>query len=263
MKFTHKLCGAALLAAVGFAVVLPNSTKADDGVGVEGGAEIEFTSTSESTTETNPGSGSGTDVLPSDTGTSDAHGFGISYVTNLDFGKHENMTNTGNETYWAKSWVGTNEDGVTMENANFVNFEDVRQQVGHAYQIQAELTTEFTADVNGKEAKLNGVSLTYNNPGLNTRHLTDDSTAPTAGLKNGAVVQLGAKTTMLDNSTPADDEVGYGYYSLYYGKYELGEAEGGSAKSIKLAIPMAENKAVYNAKYKGGITWTMSDVPQP
>ena len=267
MKLTHKLCGAALVAAVGVALVAPNSSKAVDGTGVEGGAEIEFTSTSVTTPPTNPGSGSGSETLPTTSGgggvTSDAQGFGISYVTDLNFGKHENMTNTGDETYWAQKWVATNETGQTMENSNFVSFEDTRQQVGHAYAIQAKLTTEFQSQVAGQTVKLNGVSLTYNNPALIVRGGTDVSVAPTAGLQNGAVVTTNGQTMMLDNTNPADNEIGYGEYSLYYGKYELGDADGGAGKSISLTIPKADNKVIYNTKYKGGVTWTMSQVPLP
>lgn len=264
MKFTHKLCGAALLAVVGVALVVPNNTKADDGVGLEGGAEIEFTETSSTTPPTNPPGGSNSGPISGTSGTSDAGTFGISYVTGLDFGKHENMTKTGIDTYWAKKWVATNNDGKTIENAHFVNFNDSRQQKGHAYVIQAKLTKEFSSTLeNGDDVKLNGVSLTYNNPSLIANGETAESLAPTAGLKPGAVVTKDAQTIMLDNSNPADEEIGFGYFTLMFGQYALGDADGGAGKSISLTIPKADNRTVYNTKYQGGVTWTMSVTPQP
>lgn len=268
MKLTHKLCGAALLAVVGVTLVVPNSTKADDGVGVEGKGEIQFTSSSSSSTSFTNSSGSGTATVTSGGETSDAHGFGISYVSNLKFGgKHSIVTSGENGPYWASKWIGNEGKADQVENSHFVNFEDVRNIADHKYEITAEITKEFTQKVNNVDKKLLGATLTYNNMGLRSATADSNLFPEASALKSGAVVEFGKKTPMVQNENTTNAPVfekGYGHYTLYFGKYELAGTDPASAeKSIMLTVPKAGNTVIYEGAYQAGITWTMSATFQP
>ena len=268
MKLTHKLCGAALLVVMGAAVAAPNNIKADDGVGVKGEGEIQFTSSSSSRTSFTNSSGSGTDLVTSGGATSDANGFGISYVSDLKFGKHGIVTDgSQNGPYWATKWIGNAGNKDQVENSNFINFEDVRNIADHKYEITAEISQEFTQAVNGVDKKLAGATLTYNNMGLRSATADPGLFPDSSALKSGAVVEAGKKTPMLQNVNTNNDPVfekGYGHYTLYFGKYEVASSDSESAeKSVMLTVPKKGNTVIYEGAYKAGITWTMSATFQP
>lgn len=260
MKMTHKLCGAALLAAVGLAVVVPQGAKANE---LTGSARIQFTSTSSSTTPpTNPsgGSNTGSGELPTTSGgggtTTDAEGFGISYITDLDFGSHSAVAGQAEATYWAQNWVGKNAANETMENANFVNFEDIRQTTNHSYKIEAELTKQFTGAVDGVEVELNGATITYTKPKVQAQAGYEASQLP-LGAQTDVTLALNSKQVMLDNTTASTAvyENGFGKFTLLYGTYGT-DAD----QAIQLSLP---NRSVYETEYKAGITWSMTVAYQP
>lgn len=257
MKLTHKLCGAALVAAVGIVAAFPSGTKAD-GNSLTGGAEVEFTSMSTTQTAPTNYSGSGDGPLPTESGatTTDAKGFGISYLTNLNFGQ-QNSVLTADGNYWVKPF-----DNNTVANSHLVHFEDLRTTATHEYQVTATLSKQFTTQVGGVDKELNGAKITY----LSVGHRTQGPDQPYVALDDAAVVsqielEKDATVPVVTNKNTAGAalyEKGYGKQALYFGEYAVKGVDD-LDENIKLTVPRADNPIIQGGKYTAEITWAMSD----
>lgn len=257
MKNSTKLASAALIAAIGFGALAPQAVKAaDDTSSLTGKGKVQFTAgtqTTDTTPITNPSGGSAssgaTDQPITSGGTTQPVGaFGINYVSDLDFAKHDIVSSNANtETYWATKWSG-NSGAVT--NANFIKFKDIRNTVQtHGYTISAAITKQFTSE---NSSVLNGATITYTNPSL----VADSgySAVPT-GLQAAPVVSADASTNVLVN--PSNGTTGYGAFSLLWGQ------GGNEDKSVQLSIPRGTTNAVITqGTYNAEVTWTMTAAPQ-
>ncbi|WP_086349712.1 WxL domain-containing protein [Candidatus Enterococcus clewellii] len=260
MKLTHKLCGAALVAAAGVALAVPNTTKAVDTDTQQGNAYVEFTRDSkrddDKTQITEPGTTSGskaTDLDP-DFPPKNPGDFGIIYVTPLNFKDHAIVNNTVKEEYFAAPFTGNAAGADRWDSPNFVKFVDDRQTLNHKYSLSADLQTQFTTKVENTDKTLDGATLTYNNMGIKSVdnpvfYSTDNE------FINGATIawdgQDSTKVTMYNNK---DADKGIGIYELVFGDDDKNTA----AESVKLTVP--NTTMVYNGKYTAVIQWTMEAV---
>ncbi|MGX7201315.1 hypothetical protein BCR22_02245 [Enterococcus plantarum] len=266
MKLTHKLCGAALLAAVGIAAALPANTKADDGVALEGKADIEFSSTASSSTSFTNTSGSGDDIVTSGGPTSDANGFGVSYVTDINFGKHDIVAGAEAGPYWATKWIGNEGKEDQVEGSHFVNFEDVRSVADHSYTLSATLSKQFTTTIGtSTKKKLNGATLSYKNVAVREQAKEAVTGFEAGAVKDTVTLSEGNIATFIDNANGTGEETfdkGYGRYTLYFGKYEVAAPDATSAEqSIQLTVPKEENTVINNGKYTAEISWVLATTP--
>lgn len=258
MKLTHKLCGAALVAAAGVALAVPTTTKALDTDTQNGNAYIEFTRDStrddNKTQITEPGDSTGskaTDLDP-DFPPKNPGDFGIIYVTPLNFSKHEIMNNTAAEEYFAVPFTGNADGADKWESPNFVKFVDDRQTLNHKYTLSADLQTQFTTTVESTPKALDGATLTYSNMGL--KSVDNPAFYSTANqFQNGATISYdgtgNGKVLMYANN---DAEKGIGIYELVFGDDTT------KGTSVKLKVP--NTTMVYNGKYTAVVLWTMEAV---
>ncbi|WP_348921138.1 WxL domain-containing protein [Enterococcus rotai] len=255
MKLTHKLCGAALVAALGVAVAIPTTTHAKEG----GPFQVDMDITFEQDTDADTGSVTTPTDRPSppptNIPTTDPGEFGIKTVTPLTFGT-EKIQNTGTPgQYWAKNWKGKSADGKDAESPNFLEIKDARIQKNHKYQLQAKITEQFSQVVDGTKENLTGASLTFTN-GYIPYTSSEASVALDANnIVPGAVVTDTAAGTIVDNT---DENKGLGYTQIQFGKYKTADAQD-SEKSIKLTVPATTT--VYQGKYSGKITWNLVAAP--
>lgn len=257
MKNSTKLASAALIAAIGFGALAPQAVKAaDDTSSLTGKGTVQFTAgdvTSDTTPPTNPTGGtanSGDTDQPITSGgtTTDVGAFGVNFVSDLDFDKHDIVSsNATTETYWAKKWSGNNG---ALSNANYIQFKDVRNTVQtHGYTISAKITDQFKSE---NAAVLNGATITYSNPKVVAE--AGSSQLPT-GLVTSPVINADSSVDVLVN--PSNGTIGYGEFSLLWG-------QGGSEdKSVLLSIPRGtQNAVITQGTYTAQVTWTMTAAPQ-
>jgi len=249
MKLSHKLCGAALLAVAGVALVVPNTTKAADDDSKTGTGHIGFTSTVD-TDITDPGSSDGTKIYPSDT--EDPGEFGMIVVTPLEFGNHSVVGAETDKSYdVTKYTVAT--DGDDKEMQHFVSYQDYRAQEDHSYTLSANISSGF-ASTEGNYLK--GAKLTYSNLWLANKNLTvTDNPTPEASValdSADTAAGVGASKVFVNNT--ATTGVGYGRYTLNFGSADAANIE----SSIVLDVTNSGNIA--KGDYNAVITWTLAEI---
>ncbi|WP_207695295.1 hypothetical protein DOK67_0000836 [Enterococcus sp. DIV0212c] len=253
MKLTQKLCGAALLTAVGIGLALPAATKADGGdekVHSSTG-KVKFTQEGTGTDTITPPETDGPEITEP-TGNTDNGPLKVIAISPLDFGTNEITSATaGGWEYHAKSFKTTEKDNESneVEMPNFVTFKDERaDDKPNKYTLTAKAST-FT-NTAGKELK--AATITYDNIRLTT---TGD-----AGQINPAAAPT-TKVLATDGTTPSEfvnqdaDDKGFGRFDLVFGKM----ADDNADKSVKLWIPAANNKLSTASEYTSTITWTIAD----
>ncbi|MGX7243857.1 WxL domain-containing protein [Enterococcus quebecensis] len=252
MKLTHKLCGAALIAAVGVSIAIPSTTKAENNP-FKSDMDIQFTrNTADDTDTTRPNISGDDNVSGSITRNPVPVGdFGIMDVTPLSFGEQKVVTDGNDRTYWAKDY--TEAAGVM---ANNVLIKDVRSTFNHAYTLTAQITKELTATIKDggvdKTNTLTGAELLYKN-------LNIQSDAPTelrledAALSATATVTTAAPTTFVNNTSAVK---GQGKTYIYFGKLGAANATK-SSESVQLKIGKEQN--IMAGDYKGEITWVLAE----
>lgn len=261
MKLTHKLCGAALVAAAGVALAVPNTTKAVDTDTQNGNAYVEFTRDSkrdsDKTQITEPGTTTGSKATDLDTDNpepKDPGDFGIIYVTPLNFKDHAIVNNTVKEEYFAAPFTGNAAGADRWDSPNFVKFVDDRQTLNHKYTLSAELITQFTTKVEDQDQTLEGATLTYNNMGIKSVD-NPNFYSKNQEFENGAVLEFDANASTKELMyTNNDEKGGVGIYELVFGDDDKNTA----GESVKLTVP--NTTMVYNGKYKAVIQWTMESV---
>ncbi|WP_086351138.1 WxL domain-containing protein [Candidatus Enterococcus clewellii] len=244
MKNTHKLCGAALLAVIGFAVAAPSATQAD----WKGDGIVEFEKDTTPDTITPPDTDG--PVLPYPPVNPDPADLKIVAVTPLDFEKHAILTDGSDQTYTVKAF----NDAAFGDMENFVEFKDVRSVDENTYKIEAELTTQFA---NGSSV-LTGSSIKYNNVRVSTNGSAGaNALAPEGVVTSPAALELGNKVTFLDNTSTTK---GFGQYKLAFGQRGLAATDAGSPEqSVKLNVLGTNAKKV--GTYKAEITWSITAAP--
>ncbi|WP_086315510.1 hypothetical protein A5821_002995 [Enterococcus sp. 7F3_DIV0205] len=258
MKLTHKLCSAALLAAVGVAVAVPGITKADDTT-FKGDMDIQFTrNTEDDTNTTRPGltdsNGEKDTDIESGTITRPLKPvvFGIQDVTPLSFGENAVVTDGNDRVFWAKNY--TEKNGVM---ANNVAIKDVRSTLNHNYTLTAQITKPMTTTVKeGAESvdrKLDGATLLYRNIGRKT-NVAQEIALPESAVKTSAEVSEAAPAIVVDNNGANKDQ-GQGQTYIHFGKLTA-TGEEASTKSVKLTI--GKEKSIFEGDYKGEVTWVLT-----
>lgn len=247
MKLSHKLCGAALVAAAGLALALPNATKAADPDSFNGDGHIAFTSdTSGAPTITDPGSSDGSVITdPSIVNPGD---FGMIFVTPLEFGNH-GVTGLGSTTKWnAELYAANKGNADEFDVQNFVSFQDFRESNNHAYTLKAEITTPFQTAATGG-AELTGATITYKNLWLNNNGGAAELNPSVEG--DQVLASTGGSATFINNTDTTG--VGYGQFDLSFGT----ASDASGASSVELFIPTTTAK---KGDYKAVITWTLQSV---
>lgn len=253
MKMTHKLCGAALLAATGVALALPNTTKAVNTK--EGTGHIGFsydTSGTSNVVPTEPGNSTGTTItnIPDVTNPGE---FGIIAVTPLEFENHDVLTANTKRSYDASVFHANTENPAkgteTFDVQNFVKYQDLRSIETHAYKLSAAMTAPFKT-TSGVELK--GASLTYKNA----------YTTQTGAVELNPNGVVNAPETLKAEGNSVDfikntgvNGVGYGQFEINFGK--MNDATQDAAKSVTLDIPTTS--AIGTGDYNAVITWTLSE----
>lgn len=259
MKLTTKLCGAALLAAMGVAVVAPKATVTKAAPDSNSGlGEIEFVTATYGSFDTTGG------VVPpnsSDT-TKDTEAplkdgeFVVQGMSKLDFGQHEAVA--GAVEAWAKPTTA-NPSGSADKvegRGNWVQIKDNRTTDDHTYNLGAKITDDFKATVNGTERKLTGAQITYANPILVADKENESLKPQSPTLTQNAVVSADSVTTIFSNTEKGK---GRGRYAVYFG--EKGNTAKPADQSVKLNIPSDQAQEIQKAKYTATITWTLSETP--
>ncbi|MBP1046525.1 WxL domain-containing protein [Enterococcus sp. BWM-S5] len=253
MKLSHKLCGAALVAAAGVALAAPNTTKAVDTK--TGTGHIGFT------VNTDPTDTSG--VVPTDPGVTDGTtitnipsvvnpgSFGIIAITPLEFETHDVLTANTQRDYNA-SFFHANQ-GTTDSNypafdvQNFVKYQDLRTMETHAYKLSATLTQNFKDTASGVELK--GANITYKE--ANLTQTGDAALTPNASdVTTQGTISTASPTFDFIKNQGADGK-GYGQFELNFGDKTSGD------KAVTLNIPASS--AIGAGDYNAVITWTLSE----
>ncbi|WP_086314554.1 hypothetical protein A5821_002135 [Enterococcus sp. 7F3_DIV0205] len=261
MKLTHKLCGAALLAAVGIAVAVPNSVKAAPGAAPSAGMDIQFTAnTGDGTTNTlTSGDGSGEGTITSGLVTTDAGTFGVRAITPLNFGSDNSAASGTGRHFFAKNFVANGQEGSTdkMISPNYVEFVDDRTELEHKYEITAQITSELktTVGASNTEKKLDGATLQFLNGRVKSETDPTNTLTPTEAVATTAV-EFGQPTQILGHE---DATKGRGKFKMLFGTYAAGDATD-SEKSVKLNIK-DETELFIDNGYHGEITWSMNVLP--
>ncbi|MEI5990119.1 WxL domain-containing protein [Enterococcus crotali] len=259
MKLTHKLCGAALLAALGVSIALPSVTKADvaDGKLPPAGMDIQFTKNTgpgdTTITTTNP---EGSDVvITSGLVTTDAGTFGMRAGTPLNFGKANSSASGSGRHFFAQNFIGNAGAKDEIVTENFVDFIDDRSTADHKYVITAEITKQLSTTFEGAERPLTGAELNYLNGSIQSQTDPTNALAPTAAVSTNPVT-FGEPTDILVNDDAAK---GRGIYRMSFGKKGAGDVTD-SEKSVKLNIQ--DNSELFeDTAYKGEVTWKMAVLP--
>lgn len=257
MKLTHKLTGAVLLATLGVAVAVPGITKAEDASPFKkGDMDIQFTrNTDEDTNTTRPvftdtdgsedsGIISGTITRPLESVI-----FGVQDVTPLSFGGHAVVNDGSARTFFAKNYV--EEKGAA---ANHVIIKDTRSTLDHKYKLEAKITKPMTTTIEGEgDHALSGATLTYTNIGIKSTQAADLAlSADTIAAPSIDVTEEGV--IFINNESEGK---GIGQSLIHFGVLSDVETEQTSDKSVKLTVP--SDKEIIEGKYKGEVTWTMSN----
>ncbi|WP_086350801.1 WxL domain-containing protein [Candidatus Enterococcus clewellii] len=248
MKNTHKLCGAALLAVIGFAVAAPSATQADTSVKGDGIVEFEKGTTKPVTPPDTDGP-----VLPYPPANPDPSDLKIVAVTPLDFEKHAILADGSSQDYDVKAFNDANFGD--ME--NFVEFIDNRVDgTDNTYKIEAEMTQQFTQG----SSVLTGSTLTYKNVRVATNGTDGENALAPLGVEaTPDALELNQKVLFL-NHTDATSGRGFGQYKLAFGKRDIAaDAEGSAQKSVTLTVPGTVAKKV--GVYKAEITWSITAAP--
>ncbi|MGX7150143.1 WxL domain-containing protein [Enterococcus ureasiticus] len=245
MKLTHKLCGAALLAAVGVSLAIPSTTKALEDTN-KGGMDIQFAR--KTTGDIDPGHSE--EVVSSGKTMSIPGGtykeFGVEGVTPLSFGEVTLAANA--RTFWAKNWT---QEGVGSS-ANYVLINDERLTEDHNYSVSGQITGKLKAG----EKELSGSTLMYSNIHLQSK--ADASIAlPESAVADGKTVTIteGETTPIINSRADADKAKGQGRTHITFGYIKATDATA-SDKSVALSI--GNDQTVTQGDYTGEITWTMS-----
>ncbi|WP_375178489.1 WxL domain-containing protein [Enterococcus rotai] len=260
MKNTHKLLGAALLAAVGVSVAIPNTTKAAPD-SKTGDGYIEFTrDATGGTTITKPGeTGS---IITNITGVEKKE-FGVVAITPLDFKSHKILSDGSGRDYPVKPFHAnpgsTSATSPEFKQANFVKYTDDRSTLDHKYKLSGKITSNFTTTLaNGTDtAELNGAEITFSD--LSLKSIADPALRPAASAlkagphvlkaKNGAV-----EANSVDFVVNEDPTKGRGDYELVFGDAAVANS---AENAVKLSVPSTTE--IMHGKYKAVITWTLSD----
>ncbi|ALS36449.1 hypothetical protein ABID30_002416 [Enterococcus rotai] len=252
MKLTHKLCSAALLAAVGVSVALPGITKADDTT-AKGDMDIQFTRNTEDDTNTSRPTFSDSDIQ-SGTVTRPLKPavFGIQDVTPLSFGENAVVTDGNDRVFWAKNYE--EKDGIM---ANNVAIKDVRSTLNHNYTLTAQITKPMTTTVTegaeSVERKLNGATLTYRNIARKT-NVAEEIALPESAVASQMEVKESAPATIVNNNGENKDQ-GQGQTYIHFGKLTA-TGEEASDKSVKLTV--GKEQSIFEGDYKGEVTWVLT-----
>ncbi|WP_430602833.1 hypothetical protein IGJ02_000143 [Enterococcus sp. DIV0724b] len=258
MKLASKLCGAALLAAVGVAVAVPGITKADDTT-FKGDMDIQFTRNTDDDTDTSrpiitdPNGEEDTEIA-SGTITRPLKPviFGVQDVTPLSFGEKAIVTDGNDRTFWAKNY--TEENGVA---ANSVTIKDVRSTLNHNYTLTAQITKPMTTTVTeGAETvdrALEGATLLYRNIGVKT-NVAQELALPEGSVVSQAEVSETTPSVIVDNTGENKDR-GQGQSIIHFGKLTA-SGEQASDKSVKLTV--GKEQSILEGNYKGEVTWAMT-----
>ncbi|MBO0471757.1 WxL domain-containing protein [Enterococcus sp. DIV0242_7C1] len=250
MKFTHKLCGVALLATISTGALLPVATyAAEDPLVWSNNGKIKFTEDDGDDVVLPPG---GEDVDPKNPITQPPVNPGVGplkviAITGLDFDVNKVTPATSNGwEYVAKPAAIEYQDGTKATSQNFVQFKDTRadnQPNTH------KLTAVASTFKNAEGAELKSATLNFSNIKLT------NSADPTKVNENAAKPTNSLAT---DGVTPTefvnqdDIEKGFGQFSLDFGD------ETTMGDSVKLNIP-ASNKLSTSSEYVSTITWTIAD----
>ncbi|MGG5342827.1 WxL domain-containing protein [Enterococcus sp. AZ192] len=257
MKLTHKLCGAALLATVGVAVAIPNTTKAVEH-SLEGKGHIGFTKDTGTKTLTDPGSTSSGVVITSNSTLpmTDPGEFGIIAVTPLEFRTHSVLT--ADESFNASLYEANGSaynpaaPATTKDIQNFVAFYDGRENA-RTYNLSAK-STKFTE---GTTKELAGTQITYSNMWMNT-HAGGES--PDVLAASQVLKTDGTSTKFISNDVVATGTKGFGQHEINFGEVSKNGAAGGADQAVTLAVPKADNPVIVSGDYTATITWTLADV---
>lgn len=237
MKTSHKLVGAALLAAVGVSVALPGATKAAPEF--SGNGKIVFEKDNTSVTVTPPGE-TGPEI--EGPGNTDDLDLKVIYVSNLDFSQNDLLTHGNVKTYDALAYEGTVvSDGSAMTMPNFVRFQDHRTEVENKYKISAAITEQFK---NGTHT-MNNAKLNYSN--ATWMSANNSATMPTASIANFTVTDTKAEVVTVNEAGK-----GYGTHDIAFGGYD-----DTAATSVQLEIP--GDVILAAGEYQAEITWYIED----
>lgn len=243
MKNTHKLAGAALLAAVGLGLAVPSATKAAPEVTGKG----KITFTQDLTTNPSnvlPGESSG-DELTEPTQNPDPLPLKIVSVTDIDFDSHNIVVNDSDKTYEALPFSDAT-SGQT--GAHFVRYQDVRADTAtNFHTISAEMTKQFT---NGTFT-LDGASLTYKNASLVSG--TNKATLPSAAAITPTFdLALNTAQTVVTNKEAGK---GFGVFEIMFDTNA--NAQAGTYDGVTLNVP--GTALLKTGEYQAEITWSIAD----
>ncbi|MEI5994260.1 WxL domain-containing protein [Candidatus Enterococcus mansonii] len=250
MKLTHKLCGAALVAAAGVALAIPNTTKADT---MDGKGHIGFTESSgiptltDNSTSTDSGgsTGTGSEITSNTTlPVTDPGEFGIISVSPLEFKTHSTLS-ASQEKFDADLY----DNGNNVKTSNFVIYTDKRAEADRAkHKLSAKLTQQFQTTT-GTELK--GATITYKNIWINDY---TNAVQPT-GVALEAEVTTTSPVSFVEN-VKGSENAGYGQHAVMFGE-TAGKAD--ANKSVTLDIPKAQNASVIAGDYNGVVQWNLEE----
>lgn len=242
------LCAAALVAVIGASVV-PVGAFAQTDLDSTGTVTVDKGTIDPTDPESivDPEDPTGPGIDPNTPGVvpnPDIDDKGIIAVSDLDFGTI--AVGTTNATAAALELIG-GKAGETR--GNIVSFGDVTGEYT-GYTIWAELTSQFS---NGTAA-LDGSTITYTNPLLETSGTGTITAAPEAS------VTLSADNGPQNFIKAANGE-GSGLWTLEFGQSASYTGAAGTAgtdgDSVELEIPVSVASAMAKATYVATVTWTM------
>lgn len=246
MKFTHKLCGAILLAALttgtGTVIAAEPDSVMDGNIG-----KVEFTEATYEDETDNPVP----DTDEKDPEKQPNGKFLIRKVTPLDFGKAQ-ASATKEITSFAKTYVPAGNS--KAESANYVRFKDDRQVDDHTYELTAKVTKQFEFKDGETVRKLDNATITYGHQRLLDAAENGIQNPGEVGLHHDAVVKSGESTPIFTNTGAK----GRGDYFIAFGK--LGDDAKPGNQAIKLTVPSGTD--VRTGTYQATVTWTLSETPQ-
>jgi len=249
MKFTHKLCGTILLAALATTAVTGTVVAAEpqpDSVMGNNAGQVEFTDATYEAETDNPVP----DTDEKDPEKQPNGKFLIRKVTPLDFGKAE-ASATKEITSFAKTYVPAGNP--KAESANYVRFKDDRQVDDHTYQLTAKITKQFEFKDGETLRKLDNATITYGHQRLLDAAENGIQNPGESGLHHDAVVKFGESTPIFTNTGAK----GRGDYFIAFGK--LGDTAKPGDKAVKLTVPSGTD--VRTGTYNATVTWTLSETP--
>ncbi|WP_086348800.1 WxL domain-containing protein [Candidatus Enterococcus clewellii] len=242
----RKLCAIALVGTIGVATVGTVSASADQlsldskgTVEVEGGM-IDPTKPDNITDAEKPDGPAIPPTTPGVETNPDIKDKGIIAVSHLDFGKIQVNTTS------AYAAPLTLEDGAGTR-GNIVSFGDVTGNYT-GYTVTGELTSQFT----NTTTTLDGASITYTNP------LLDTSGTGTIAAAVPTSVVLSTDGGVQTFVTAAAGE-GSGLWTLEFGQSSIyeGPTAGTDANSVELSIPTSVASAMTTGMYTATVTWTL------